>query len=88
MLNREKEEALNGANTVEVLPIWVRMPGACRASGLGKSRIYELLSEAGGRIKTVLLKSPGGKGGARLINLPSLLSYLDNLATAEMEGAN
>ena len=59
---------------------WVRVPGAIKACGLGKTRLYELLNEARGKIRTISLKSPGAQRGARLINLPSLLDYLNQLS--------
>jgi hypothetical protein len=64
---------------------WARIPIACATSGIGKSRFYELLNESRGKIKTLLLKSPGARSGARLIHIPSLLAYLDSMA-AEQQG--
>jgi hypothetical protein len=59
---------------------WVRPIHAAEACGLGKSRFYELLNESGGKIKSCVLKSPGARRGARLVNLSSLFAYIEGLA--------
>jgi hypothetical protein len=59
---------------------WGRVTTACHLSGLGKTRLYELLSESKGKILTCSLRSPGAEKGARLIHLPSLFGYLEDLA--------
>jgi len=59
---------------------WVRPDKAARWCGIKKSRLYQLLLEADGGIKTCVLKSPGAIRGARLINLESLLAYIEKLA--------
>lgn len=87
MIKFEKERALAHAN-VGVATQWVRVPGACKACGLGTTRFYELMNEARGKIRTVLLKSPGAQRGARLVHLPSLLGYLDKLAEGQESEAN
>jgi hypothetical protein len=69
-------------------PEWVRPIDAAAACGLRKSRLYELLNEANGRIKTLVLKSPGAKKGARLIHLPSLFTYLEQLAEQQQMESN
>jgi hypothetical protein len=82
MLIFEKARALAHAN--EGVPTqWVRVPVACKACGLGKTRFYELINEARGKIRTILLKSPGAQRGARLVHLPSLFTYLENLAISQ-----
>jgi hypothetical protein len=67
---------------------WVRVPMAIKVCGLGKTRLYELLNETNGRIKTLVLKSPGAKKGARLIHLPSLFTYLEQLAEQQQKELN
>jgi hypothetical protein len=59
---------------------FVRVSGACKALSIRRTRVYELLNEANGQIKTLALKSPGAKRGARLIHLPSLFAYLEQMA--------
>jgi hypothetical protein len=84
MLTFERQRALARANE-GVSTQWVRIPVACKACGLGKTRFYELINEARGKIRTILLKSPGAQRGARLIHLPSLFAYLENLAICQEE---
>lgn len=64
-------------------PEWARVPVASKATGIGRTRLYELLNEAKGTVKTCVLKSPGAQRGARLIHLPSLFAYLENLSTSQ-----
>jgi hypothetical protein len=66
---------------------WVRPNKAARWCGIRKSRLYQLLLEANGQIKTCVLKSPGATRGARLINLESLLAYIEALAKQQKEQA-
>jgi hypothetical protein len=82
MITFEKECALAHANG-GVSTQWARVPVACKACGLGKTRFYELINEARGKIRTILLKSPGAQRGARLVHLPSLFAYLENLAISQ-----
>jgi hypothetical protein len=84
MITFEKERALAHANE-GVSTQWARVPVACKVCGLGKTRFYELINEARGRIRTILLKSPGAQRGARLVHLPSLFAYLENLAISQEE---
>jgi hypothetical protein len=67
-------------------PEWARVRQAAEMIGIKRSRFYEILSEAKGRIKTLVLKSKGAKSGARLIHIPSLLGYMDCLATQQEGG--
>jgi hypothetical protein len=87
MIDIERWHALSHANKVGA-PGWVRIPAAIGACGLDKTRLYELLNEANGRIKTLVLKSPGAKKGARLIHLPSLFTYLEQLAEQQQKELN
>jgi hypothetical protein len=64
---------------------WARVTTACHLCGIGKTRLYGLLNEAKGSIRTCLLKSRA-KGGARLIHLPSLFGYLENSAAVQQKG--
>jgi hypothetical protein len=82
MLHIGKRRALEHAETPSE---WGRVTTACHVCGIGKTRLYELLKEANGAIRTCLLKSPGAERGARLIHLPSLFGYLENLAKCQEE---
>jgi hypothetical protein len=66
-------------------PEWARPIDAAAACGLQKSRFYELLSESKGKIRSCLLKSPNAARGPRLINLPSLFAYIDELARLQQK---
>jgi hypothetical protein len=89
MLAIEKQQVLANAarpESTKILPEWARVPVASRACGIGRTRLYELLNEARGKIRTCLLKSPGAERGARLIHLPSLFGYLETLAASQLGG--
>jgi hypothetical protein len=73
MLHREIQEMLAGRTH------WVGVEEACLASGLGRSRLYQLFDDAP-EVKTCSLKRPGTTKGRRLVHLPSLLGYLEGLA--------
>jgi hypothetical protein len=83
MLGFERRKILADAETKMPWPEWARVPTASKACGIGRTRLYELLNEARGAIRTCLLKSPGAERGARLIHLPSLFAYLENLAICQ-----
>jgi excisionase family DNA binding protein len=55
-------------------PLSVDIPEACRLTGLGRSKLYELLSN--GEIASVKV------GKRRLIKVASLRSWLDGLTSA------
>jgi hypothetical protein len=82
MIAIEKQRALAHAND-NLKPEWVRITGAIKVCGLQKTRLYELLNEASGKIRTLVLKSPGAQRGARLIHLPTLLGYLEGLSNEQ-----
>lgn len=65
---------------------WIRLPKPGeheQNTGLGRSVLTRLCIE--GRVKSISLKDPGKARGCRLVNLPSLLSYLASLEAAQME---
>jgi hypothetical protein len=80
MMYREVQEILAGRTH------WVGVEEACIATGLGRSRLYQLFDDVP-EIKTCSLKRPGTTKGRRLIHLPSLLGYLEELAIAQGGGA-
>jgi hypothetical protein len=59
---------------------WIRPPvpnKRCQYTGLSRRAFYNLLRDAKGEIKTVLLKrAPDKKRGSRLVDLRSLLAYI------------
>jgi hypothetical protein len=88
MLMTEKREMLAAADAAPTRSEWMRWYLAANACGLGKTRFYELLNEARGEIRTLVLKSPGGERGARLVHLGSLTRYLDKLAAQQQVAIN
>ncbi len=58
-------------------PRWIR-PADCRPiTGLTRSHIYQLIGE--GRIKSRVLKRAGTARGVRLIDVRSLLDFIESL---------
>jgi hypothetical protein len=58
---------------------WARMPKPReRFMGLSRTTLLEL-AEAG-RIRSVSIRKPGAVRGVRLLHVPSLLIFLDNLS--------
>jgi hypothetical protein len=76
MIQREIQEVLAGRTH------WVGTEEACIATGIGRSRLYQLFNDVPD-IKTCSLKRPGTTKGRRLVHLPSLLGYLEGLAIAQ-----
>jgi len=62
-----------------IKPEWVRVPEAVRLFGIGRSRIYELISA--GTIKSTALRKRGATRGIRLISYDSLASYIEEAAS-------
>jgi hypothetical protein len=73
MLKSEVQEIIAGRTH------WVPVEEAMAASGIGRSRLYQLLDEAP-EIKSLSLKRRGCTKGRRLIYLPSLLDFMSSLA--------
>jgi hypothetical protein len=63
----------------QLSPEWLRVSDAVRLYGLGRSSLYELISE--GRIKTASLRKRNALRGTRLINRDSLAAFIDAHAT-------
>jgi hypothetical protein len=65
-------------------PIWGRLTGAGRLTGFSRTRLFELkaLSELGrNKIRFKHVKAEGKSKGYILVNIPSLLEFIE-----EMEG--
>jgi hypothetical protein len=56
-------------------PEWLKVNDATKIFGIGRSRLYELISE--GRIKTASLRARGNVKGRRLISYDSLAEYIE-----------
>lgn len=68
---------------------WIRLPQAgqaCIHSGLKRGQMLKLASARANEIKVCHLREQGAKRGTRLIDLESLLSFLDRRAAASMKG--
>ena len=71
--------------------LWIRLPAPkARArsfyTGLSRTALYDLIQRSKGKIKSVVLKKPGGLRGLRLIHLQSLKCYLNDLAENQQHG--
>lgn len=55
-------------------PITLRIPQACQATGISRTKLYQLLKS--GKITSMSLREPGQKKATRLILYSSLLEYL------------
>ncbi len=60
----------------ELKPEWLSVIDATKVFGIGRSRLYELISA--GRIKSRSLKARGSIRGRRLISFDSLSAYIEN----------
>ena len=68
------------------LPIWVKVSEAMRLTGLGRSRIYELMDA--GHIESSSLREKGQKRATRLIRLASLLAFIEAHTPAFLRKTN
>jgi hypothetical protein len=75
-LNVEKNIPVVGMGCQDLTPVWLRIPGAVRVSGIGRSRLYELIGDQKIR-STVLKKRRDSKRGIRLISYDSLLEFIN-----------
>ena len=68
-------------------PIWIRPPskGRCPHTSLGRSKFYQLISD--GRVRSITLREPGSKKGVRLVELQSLLDYIESFGAGDGSAA-
>lgn len=59
------------------IPIWDRMTGASRLTGISRTRLFEL--KALNKIKCRHVKGAGKKKGIVLVHIPSLLAYIEGM---------
>ena len=57
-------------------PEWLRIPQVTQVFGIGRSKLYELLSE--GVIKSVSLRKRGQASGTRLVSYDSVSAYIES----------
>ncbi len=70
--------------SVPTVPEWLRLPSPGKAephTGLRRSLLYDLIKSRA--VKSVAIRKPGCIRGVRLIHGPSLLAYLERLATEQ-----
>lgn len=63
---------------------WIRLPQAgkvCVHSGLKRGQMLKLAIDPANQIRVCHLREQGAKRGSRLIDLESLLAYLERRAT-------
>lgn len=71
-----------GEHTSKHQPAYVRLPKAgekCVVSGLCRTTLFELTSGSSPKVRSKILKQPGASRGIRLIEVASLLAYIDSL---------
>ena len=49
---------------------WARIREAAAMIGIKRSRFYEMLGEAKGKVRTLVLKSPGATSGGKINTYP------------------
>jgi hypothetical protein len=70
--------ALQTLSDVQALkPVWLRIPAACRVSGLSRQQIFAGIVNR--TIRSKHLKRPGALKGVRLIHFDSLMAYIEGL---------
>jgi len=62
--------------TYTPVPEWLRVPEACRLTGLSRSTLYELISARA--IKSSAVRRRGKRRGVRLIHRASLLALIES----------
>ena len=76
-------EAKENTTTTTSAPRWIRLPQAgqaCAHSGLKRGQMLNLAADPANQIKVCHLREQGAKRGTRLIDLKSLLAFLDRRA--------
>ena len=58
------------------VPLSVRVPEACRVTGISRTKLYQLVKD--GQIASVSLREPGQTKATRLILYLSLVQYLQS----------
>lgn len=67
----------------DLQPEFIRLPGQaqgerCPVTGLSRSSLLTLLSQAGAKIKTRMIRQKGATKGITLIGRQSLIDYIDS----------
>jgi hypothetical protein len=67
-------------------PRWLRVPDACRVSGIGRSLLYQHLKA--GSIRSVALRERNKVRGIRLVNAESLNAFIEGFEHNDSPKAN
>jgi len=59
---------------------WARIPAACSIASVSRSTLYSNFDISGGAIKTSSIRKRGAVRGIRMVNIPSLLAWMDSYA--------
>ena len=62
------------------LPKWIRTPsnGVCEWTGLSRGKMYQLIGGETPKVRSVSVAGEGKKRGVRLVELESLLNYINS----------
>lgn len=75
--NTGQVQHCNTSPVVEIVkPEWIRINQTTKIFGIGRTKIYELISE--GKIKTASIRSRGTTRGTRLLSYDSVASYIES----------
>ena len=75
-----RQESGEEKSTYQTLCDWVRVPRACSMSDIGRSTLYDNFDISGGEIKTASIRKRGATRGIRMVNVPSLIEWLNSHA--------
>ena len=59
---------------------WARIPAAQTIASVSRSLLYANFDISGGAIKTASIRRRGATRGIRMVNVPSLIAWLDSFA--------
>ncbi|MEO7100276.1 MAG: hypothetical protein ABI162_13010 [Luteolibacter sp.] len=59
---------------------WARIPAASSIASVSRSTLYANFDISGGAIKTASIRKRGATRGIRMVNVPSLLAWLNSYA--------
>lgn len=76
---QNSEGSLTPDGSEGLKPEWLTVPDAIKAFGIGRSSLYELITD--GIIKSACIRKRGNVRGKRLISYDSLAAYVESFAT-------
>lgn len=78
-INEQINEKLEALKENDRQPVWLTVKGACKAFGIGRTKMYELIEKR--LVKHTRIKDKHQVRGRVLINYESLNSLLEGWAT-------